>query len=80
MKGSVKKSRYVIIPYDVVEIAEEKYGKKRKTKSKSRKGSMKSYDDKSYHAWVRGKSPYSKQLSNQQTSSHQESAQVSNQQ
>jgi hypothetical protein len=69
VKGSVKKLRYVIIPYDLIENAEEKYDKKSKSKSKSRKGSIKSNDDKSYHAWVRGKSPHSKKMSNPQTSS-----------
>jgi hypothetical protein len=69
VKASIKKSRYIIIPYDLVENAEEKYG--RKSHQKSIKGSMKHNNDKSFKPSFRTPSSYSQLQSNQQLSSQQ---------
>jgi hypothetical protein len=71
----------LIIPYDTIETAEEKYGKRSNSKKRFRKGNMKSNEEKSYSSWIRGgKSPHSRQMSNPQKSSEHSSAQVSNKQ
>ncbi len=80
VKGSVKKSRYVIIPYDTIETAEEKYGKRSNSKNRFRKGNMKSNQEKSYRSWIKGKTSHSRQMSNPQKLSDHSSAQLSNQQ
>ena len=62
LRGSIKRSRYVIIPYDIVEAAEEKYSKK-KSNQKGSKRILSSGDDdrkdKSYRTYWKPRKPLS---------------------